>query len=703
MRSTSHFKCLNQPPDELGGLDDDALVLIKNPIVSPVHEIKNQNRLVNSAMFYFSHEEARDHGFKMDPKVPYSAYFFEEPETNKGRIKFGENRTITFDREEEVSKLVAKEPEKMVGPRNNDIELRPILKKKKKTVVPHDPHPDPYIDACRELMAKCFNMCSIPLEELDINEMFDALGKLIFGISSEFKIKELCYSYVAAAKKRKHFEELEALKAVIESFKDEKAELSERNAELSAKLQQQTTEISGLDQLSEKLEHFESLKEENIGLALVNSDLVSANEELGKKLEKATVDLKTLETVKKENSGLLSKISELSLRNADLAANKSEKDSLNEELLLKNAGLESSNQELISIKDELTAHNAELTATISDFKNKLEDRNAKIKYLESQALNIKAKYDRDTNADMKYFKNKINDLINENVNLTSDVEKIKVNLRHAEDKIDSLLKENASLRLCNDGVRVDLEQKLKDNSYLQSQLKESRDIFEKYNGLAAEKDACEQVLGSLVDEHKALKDQIKDVRNSNEQLLKQNEDLKKYKEAANEALYEVNDEVDRLDRLILCLKQEKNSCNNQIHDLNFQLGDSAKKIEVYKKTILEFKLASQELENKLDGLRKKHERLQNKYRIQEEDIQQARTSMRQMANTLYNTRKSLKNFNTAEQENNDITIVEKYPEEDFAPSVGKSHCRKRDMLRSLANRKSLLVTEPSQNFNKIVY
>lgn len=77
--------------------------------------------------------------------------------------------------------------------------------------------------------------------------------------------------------------------------------------------------------------------------------------------------------------------------------------------------------------------------------------------------------------------------------------------------------------------------------------------------------------------------------------------------------------------------------------------------------------------------------------------------MRQMANTLYNTRKSLKNFNTAEQENNDITIVEKYPEEDFAPSVGKSHGRKRDMLRSLANRRSLLVTEPSQNLNRIVY
>lgn len=704
MRSTSHFKIFNRSQDDCDSSDEDTLVVIRKPVTGPVHEVKNQNKLVNSAMFYFSHEEARDHGFREDPRIPYSAYFFEEPEKSEGKIQFGENHTITFDRKEEVDKLLVWEPglKKKLIHKCEDAPLKSILKKTPTTVVPHEPHSDPYIDACRELMAKCFNMCSISLEELDINEMFDALGKLIFGISSEFKIKELCYSYVAAAKKRKHFEEVESLNAVIESFKDDKSRLAEKNAELSIKLEEQHTKIKELEHL---FENFDKVKEENTGMALVNSDLAAVNEELRKQLEVTNDNMRVLEDVREENTGLLSKISELGSSNAELSLANSELKSLKEDLEAEAAKIALSNKELTSSKAELSSRAASLMSTNAELTKILEDKNAKIQYLESQALGIKAKYDRDTNADMKYFKNKINDLINENVNLTSQVEKLRMDLTLANDKTNSQLKENAALRRDNDAMRVNLEQKLKDINGLQAKVQESSNVFENYDALRKDKDRCDKVLDDLMHKHNNLEEKLTNLKESNEELLEQNGDLNNYKKAANEALYELNEEVDRLGLLASTLKKQQQEGDARIKNLNYQLKDASKTIETLEKDNEESKLRFQGLENKFQLTRTKHEQLLNQYRTQEHEIQQAKASMRQMANTLYNTRRSLKSFNCVDEENAGNGIVEKYPVEDVnQPFPGtKIQGRKRDILRSLANRKSLLVAEPSQGFNKNVY
>ncbi|CAR25918.1 ZYRO0A11132p [Zygosaccharomyces rouxii] len=698
MRTPDHFKIPKERRADYWDYKPSRDELIKEPLITPIHEIKNQNKLINSAMLYFSKPSHRDHGFYPDPKIPYEAYFANETEERE-KLRFGENETITFDINEEVGKLVMKEAEYKPASQHGALDQKntknkSILKTNPRTVIPYRPHANPYIDACQEVMIKCYNMCGISVDYLDIDKMFDSLGKLMFGISNEFKMKELCFNYVLAAEKRKWFEEKEDLKASVEQFKTERLGLCELNVELGIKLQQESKRVENLQKLLVKLEQFDKVQQENTGLALVNTDLTSKNDQLTSKLLNLEAKVLQLSDVDRTNVELNDKISALTSKNESLSDDYDKLFKEKQELESKNSELLQNNNELRSERERWLERNENLIINSTDFNVKMEERNAKIKFLEAQIENIKAKYDRDTKSDMKYFKNKINDMLRENVNQTSQMEKVIVNLNQANYKVDELLKDNESLRVDNNNMRADLQQKLKDIKDLQLQLKQDKVTFTKYEKLENEKTACDKALVHLRQEYRTLQESFQNLKEVHSNLDDQNKELSQYRKAAHDALCELNEEVGKLEDMNAVLQDGKRIDQIQINDLNCQVKKHIETIELLERSNSKFRKKPQELENKIQTLQCEYERLDKQYKDRETEIQQAKLNMRKMTTSLYNAR-----MNASDHENR-CTAADY---NGLTSNSAKAPLRKRDMLRSLANRRTVLVTEPSQSLNKNIY
>ncbi|GAV51920.1 hypothetical protein ZYGR_0AF03920 [Zygosaccharomyces rouxii] len=700
MRTPDHFKIPKEQRADYGNYQPSQEELIKNPLVTPVHEIKNQNKLINSAMLYFSKPIHRDHGFYPDPKIPYEAYFASEIEKRE-KLRFGENRTITFDINEEVNKLVMTEcgpenkPPSRQRPRSQRKgKTKSILKTNPRTVIPYQPHSNPYIDACQEIMIKCYNMCGISVEYLDIDKMFDSLGKLMFGISNEFKMKELCFNYVLAAERRKWYEEKEDLKTFIEGIKAEKLELYELTVNLTAKLQEESKRVENLQKSVVRLEKFEKVQQENTGLTLVNNDLTSVNDQLTTKLANAEARVLQLAEVNRTNIELNDRIFALTSKNRTLNSGHKEVSKEKVELESRNFRLLEANNELKSEREKLIERNEILVRNNTDSNMKVEEKNSKIKFLETQIEKFKTKYDRDTRSDMKYFKKKINDMLRENVNQTSQLEEVKVNLFQANCKVDELLKDNESLRVDNDNMRADLQQKLTDIKDLQLQLKEDKVTFGKYQNLENEKTVCDKALVHLRQEYGTLQESFQNLKEAHGDLSTRNRELVQYRKAAHDALHELNEEVGKLEDTNVNLQDGKRTDQIKIDDLNCHIKDHIKTIEVLERSNTKFRKKTQELENKIQTLQGKHEQLDKQYKDRETEIQQAKMNMRKMTTSLYNARMNLpdhENMCSAADRNGLISNSAKVP------------LRKRDMLRSLANRRTVVMTEPSQSLNKNVF
>lgn len=691
MRTSDHFKIPREDRLDYWNYKPCPEELIKRPMTSPIYEVKNHNKLINSAMLYFSKPSHRDHGFYPDPRIPYESYFAEETEKRE-KLRFGENRTITFDINEEVDKMLIKESELKQPPWNRvksskNIRAKPILKPDSRTVVPYESHPKPYLDACQEIMIKCYNMCSIPLEYLDVDKMFDSLMKLMFGISNEFKMKELCFNYLLAAERRKWFEESEGLNTTLEQSENEKIEMTRQNAEMAEKLQQESAKVETLQKLFGKLKQVDKVQEENTGLTLVNADLTSQKEQLNSKLAKSEKRIAQLDAIQSKNAEFQERISELTIKNKNLSDDYDKNVVEKQELQLKNSQLFSKNSELESENRSVVELRQELSKTNANLKLQVEERNTKIKSLETHTETIKKKYDRDFKSDLKYFKNKINDMLKENVYQTSELEKAKANLNQANNKIGGLLEDNATLQKDNGHMNEDLQQKLKDVRDLQLQLKYDKETFAKYERLDDEKKACDKTIMDLRKDCKILQENFQILQDLHSKLTTQNYELNKYRKAAHDALYELNEEFAKIEDLNSILQEDHKNDQTKIDELNDRLKDSLKTIETVKRK-------HQQLENKLQALQCKYHLLEKQFKAREFEIQQARNNMRQMTSTLYHARMD------AYDDENVLPVTNN---KDLTFKSTKAPTRKRDLLRSLANRRAVMLAEPSQSLNKNIY
>lgn len=692
MRTPDHFKIPKEQRAEYVNYKPSGDELIKRPLVTPIYEVKNKNVLIDSAMLYFSEPVHRDHGFYPDPRIPYEAYVASETEKRE-KLRFGGNQTITFDINETVEQLVMTDCKYEPSSQKN-VKTKSILKANLKTAIPYEPHSNPYIAACQEVLVKCYNMCGISIDYLDIDRMFDSLGKLMFGISNEFKMKELCFNYVLAAERRKCFEQKEGLEALVEQIKAERLELSELNVDLCTKLKQEPARVENSEELVFKLEKFEKVLRENTGLALVNTDLSSANDRLTRKLVDAEIKILRMDEVDRENSELKEKISTVTSKNRCLEEVHDGFSKQKQELESRNFGLLEINSELKSQKERLTECNEALLKNITDFGMETQEKNDKIKFLETQLESSKAKYDRDAKSDMRYFKNKINDMLKENVNQTSQLEKIKVSLEQAEQKIGKLLKDNESLCMDNNNVRADLQQKLKDIKDLQLQLKDDKVTFAKYAKLEVEKTSCDKALAHLRQEYAVLQECFQNLKETHGNLHGQNRELIQDRKAAHDALHELNEEVGKLEGINSNLQDEKRKDQSQMDGLNCRIENHIKTTGLLEKSNPKFREEPQELEGKIQALQRKYERLDQRYRDREIEIQQAKVNMRKMTISLYNAR-----VNTPEHEN--VCLVTE--DHGLVCNSSTAPVRKRDMLRSLANRRTVVITGSPHGINKNVY
>lgn len=344
----------------------------RDPIVTPTHGVKNTNFIIDEAIesFEFLYSNAKP----------------------KGNLRFGENRTIIFDKEEEVDRLVTKG----ICIKANDYDsqptkLKPVLKSRlvsidtsyfeqeeasyleddsEEAITEDTPlisdSTDYIINEIRQTIERLFTLHDIPLDEVE-DDLLGSLQRLATGVVETFRKKERCYKFVG---RQQSIEEIDEL----EYFNDNlKCEVSK----LNSKLQEESIKWEVVDQTFA----------ENDELKAQVSELTLATQRLAKELE-LSPKWEDVDGLLEEDKQLKEKIAELTSSNSKLSDTCDSMQILElkhtEELQeyktdikqLKNKiiSIQKENAELTSLNHKLMSTNSEMGDTI----DKLQEENVKV-------------------------------------------------------------------------------------------------------------------------------------------------------------------------------------------------------------------------------------------------------------------------------------------------------------------------------------
>ncbi|AQZ16639.1 (ZYRO0B01936g) [Zygosaccharomyces parabailii] len=449
---------LQEPID--GFLEKDTVQVTRDPIITPTHGVKNTNFIIEEAIegFEFLYSNAKP----------------------KGNLRFGENRTIIFDKEEEVDRLVTKGIHaKTSGSDYQPSNLKPVLKNRlvnintsyfeqeeasyleddgEEAITEETPlindSTDYIVIETRQTIERLFTLHDIPLNEVE-DDLLGSLRRLATGVVETFRKKERCYKFVG---RQQSIEEIDEL----EYFNDNlKCEVSK----LNSKLQEESIKWEVVDQTFA----------ENDDLKAQVSDLTLATQHLAKELE-LSPKWEDVDGLLEEDKQLKEKIAELISSNSKLSDSC---DSM-QVLGLKHAEeLQEYKRDIEQLKNKISSIQKE-NAELSSLNHKLMSTNSaisgKIDKLQEENVKVLKK--------MKSVKKKAySHFFVENITLTAMHEDLAHKLDDASIELDCVKKANKELLLANARLLFEKKELSSAGSQLSSTVD---DLFERVENLSME-------------------------------------------------------------------------------------------------------------------------------------------------------------------------------------------------------------------------
>lgn len=466
----------------------------------------------------------------------------------KGNVKFGGEDIVIFNEDDSIEHV-----KRVNSSTHNDIKLRPILKNIQEyqadvKYVGADIHESSQQEGPFEVFRRCFALCNIPLSQLEDNDQFKTLKKLCEGIRKAFKAKDECYKYVRREEKRRYFKEIGRLKDFIQNLKEHnKSNFSE--TVLVNKLQEQDEGYK--KEINDLTVQITSTTHENSALLSSNAELQTARNKLMEKLESVCLRSRQLENDQKEKI-------ELAKQNMRLNSEYGKFNAEHERLIEKYRSLEQeyatvsrSNHELAAQVDSLTKNVHELTngyrelkLAHDNFENLNRDLNSKILEESTKVLEIEteaAKLRGDL-ADLKLtFKSRLQELVDRNIDLKTQVEKRQLESKQMQARYDEVILEQRQIIKQRDKFYRDSDQSFKKTVRLQLQLDQHVKFKEQAIKFNAEKEACLIAL-------KKMDFGCRHLQNSFERVYLQNRELLEFRKAAERTVREMNSKLTKLEQ-----------------------------------------------------------------------------------------------------------------------------------------------------------
>ncbi|CDF89968.1 ZYBA0S05-05864g1_1 [Zygosaccharomyces bailii CLIB 213] len=432
----------------------------RNPIVTPTHGVKNTNFIIEEAIegFEFLYSNAKP----------------------KGNLRFGENRTIIFDKEEEVDRLVTQGIYVRTNGSNcQSSNLKPVLKNRlvnidtsyfeqeeasyleddsEEAITENTPlindSTDYIVIETRQTIERLFTLHDIPLDEVE-DDLLGSLRRLAAGVVETFRKKERCYKYVG---RQQSIEEIDELEYFNDNLRCEVSKLNN-------KLQEESIKWEVVDQTFA----------ENDDLKAQISELTLATQRLAKELE-LSPKWEDVDGLLEEDKQLKEKIAELTSSNSKLSDScdsmqilalkhteelKEYKTDI-EQLKNKISSIQKENAELSSLNEKLVSTNSAICGTI----DKLREENVKV---------LKKMKSAKKKAYSHYFV--------ENITLTAMHEDLAHKLDDVSIELDCVRKANKELLLANANLLFEKKELSSAGSQLSSTV---NDLFERVKNITME-------------------------------------------------------------------------------------------------------------------------------------------------------------------------------------------------------------------------
>ncbi|GAV54453.1 hypothetical protein ZYGR_0AL01850 [Zygosaccharomyces rouxii] len=514
-------------------------------------------KLVEEAIDYFTCMEI---GKSIEQKAAKTKKLDEETLSNeiigqftklqapKGNVKFGDKEIVIFNENDSIG-----HSKKVNPPVHNGIKPLPILKNNKNCE-----NDIGYADSVRqkssqqerlfEVFRRCYTLCNIPMNQFDENNPFKSLKRLCEGIRKAFKAKDECYKYIRHEEKRKHSQEVGKLKQVIQQLKERERGNSLGSMQIK-EFQEHIDEYR--NEIKDLTAQITSTNYENSELRSNNEELQTTRNQLENKLEGALTRSRQLENSHEEKIQLIKQNTKLKSEHGEL------KDE-HEQLTKKYESLQQDYGNVSQSNDELNAKVSSLATTVHNWTHdhkelKLAHANLETanKNLSSQLMEEStrayereaevAKFQKDLQDSKSTFKNKLQELIDENINLKSQVEKWRVECELSQAKYDNLVLEQREIVKQRDKFHRDSNQTFKKTVELQLQLDQHVRFKEQAIKFNAEREACLIALKKLDFDYCHL-------QKSFDQACLQNRELLEFRKAAERAVHDLNSKLTNLEQ-----------------------------------------------------------------------------------------------------------------------------------------------------------
>lgn len=337
---------------------------IKELIVTPALGVKNSNPIIEEAIEGFN-------------------FLYSEPKPRDSKIKFGESRTITFDTNEEVDKLVGEDGRNTRNQLVNGIPGKAILKLGAACTPDSESQENESTESVLTLLQRIFTLHGIPACEIR-QDLTETLQIFVPCIVKSFKEREECYKYVGRKECIDELEELEywndnlqcELTNLEKKLNNERVkwevvdEVFAENDSLKIKIEKLMNELH----FAPKWEDVDGLLEENKELNSQINQLTSVNNELKEKYSHLDTAFSRLVD---ENERSKEKI-QVELRESTVKLNESIERVT--ELQKENGVLNSSlctlsrnSKQIESKLEEAKNHIQDLSIVVDDYRNKSDE------------------------------------------------------------------------------------------------------------------------------------------------------------------------------------------------------------------------------------------------------------------------------------------------------------------------------------------
>ncbi|CAR30882.1 ZYRO0E04708p [Zygosaccharomyces rouxii] len=522
----------------------------------PTTRNESGGKLVEEAFDYFTCMEI---GKSIEQKAAKTKKIDEETLSNeiigqfsklqapKGNVKFGDKEIVIFNEDERIGHSM-----KANSSVDNVILPLPILKISQKGAsdikyMEPDNKMATQQERLFEVFRRCYTLCNLPMSQFDENNPFKSLKKLCEGIKKSFKAKDECYKYIRYEENRRLSQEIRKLKDTIQELKDDRHnslvllqinKLQKHNNEYRNEIKDLTAQVTSTNyensELRSNISELQTTKNqlmEKLGTALARSVELENNQEEKIELTKQNTKLNN------DHGKLNDEHERLTKKYESLEEEYTKVTHSNESLTAKVDALTTTVQGWTHDHSELKSAHDILKSINKDLNSKLSKESTNVGELEAE----NSKLQRDSQDSKIAFKTKLQELIDENIDLKSQVEKWRVEFEQVQTKYDKLNLEQREIVKQREKFRRDSDQTFKKTVELQLQLDQHVKYREQAIKFNAEREACLITLKKLDFEYCHL-------QKSFEQACVHNRELLEFQQAAERVVQDMNSKIVNLEK-----------------------------------------------------------------------------------------------------------------------------------------------------------